>query len=174
MTNNTPFYEEGLRFSCTRCSKCCRFDPGYVFLSEADIASLMAHFDASRQEIEERYCRHVEMDGHVRLSLQEQANNDCVFWNDGGCTVYEARPLQCRSFPFWPSYLFSEYTWQSVRSFCPGVGIGELHSRDDVDGWLRAAEQEPYIRMPRSAARTGFKAGTDPEAGTDPGAGTDR
>ena len=26
-----PFYAEGLRFACTRCSICCRGEPGYAF-----------------------------------------------------------------------------------------------------------------------------------------------
>ncbi|MDR3247725.1 MAG: YkgJ family cysteine cluster protein, partial [Treponema sp.] len=32
-----PFYANGLRFSCTRCSSCCRYESGYVFLSPEDV-----------------------------------------------------------------------------------------------------------------------------------------
>ena len=34
------FYSDGLRFECTRCSRCCRHTPGYVFLSENDVERL--------------------------------------------------------------------------------------------------------------------------------------
>ncbi len=34
------FYGRGLRFECTRCSRCCRHNPGYVFLSPVDLARL--------------------------------------------------------------------------------------------------------------------------------------
>lgn len=125
---------------------CCRHDPGYVFLSEEDLAGLSGRLQMSRREFEETYCRDVEMDGYLRLSLKEQPNNDCVFWIDGGCSVYEDRPLQCRSFPFWPSYLFSAYTWKTLRGYCPGVGIGELHGPEEIDAWLRAPARHRYIR----------------------------
>lgn len=154
VTQHNAFYRDGLKFSCTRCSICCRFDPGYVFLSEEDLAALTRRLDIPRNEFEERFCRYVEMDGKLRLSLAEQSNNDCVFWRNGGCSVYGARPLQCRSFPFWPSYLFSEYSWQSLRSYCPGVDIGEDHPAKEIDAWLRAPEKHTYIRRPKSDGRT--------------------
>lgn len=133
---------------------CCRFDPGYVFLSEEDVMALTRRLDISRDEFEATYCRQVEMDGSHRLSLTEQANNDCIFWKDGGCSVYEDRPLQCRSFPFWPSYLFSEYTWKSVRRICPGVGLGKTHEAQEIEEWLRAPAQHSFIRTPKAGSGT--------------------
>ena len=39
-----------------------------------------------------------------RVTLRERANGDCVFWDrKAGCTVYPARPAQCRTWPFWES-----------------------------------------------------------------------
>ncbi|HUX21603.1 MAG TPA: YkgJ family cysteine cluster protein, partial [Spirochaetia bacterium] len=35
-----PFYQDGLRFECTRCDACCRHEPGYVFLSQTDLRRL--------------------------------------------------------------------------------------------------------------------------------------
>ena len=37
-----PFYKDGLCFECQRCSGCCRFDSGYVFLSHEDLEKLAA------------------------------------------------------------------------------------------------------------------------------------
>ncbi|HQO67077.1 MAG TPA: YkgJ family cysteine cluster protein, partial [Spirochaetales bacterium] len=34
---NQSFWHEGLRFECARCSACCRYEPGYVFLSADDL-----------------------------------------------------------------------------------------------------------------------------------------
>ena len=63
-----------------------------------------------------------------RVSLREKANLDCMFWENGGCSVYEARPLQCRSFPFWSALVSSE-EWDLHAQQCPGIGKGSLHSR---------------------------------------------
>ena len=39
-----------------------------------------------------------------RVTLRERANGECVFWDrQAGCTVYPARPAQCRTWPFWES-----------------------------------------------------------------------
>ena len=99
------FYSDGLRFSCTECSLCCRFDSGYVFLSRIEIDRLAERFSLTAQSFIDQYCRVVDMGFASRVTLREQKNLDCVFWKHGGCSVYEDRPLQCRSFPFWPAHL---------------------------------------------------------------------
>lgn len=48
----------------------------------------------------------------------------CPFLKEGKCSVYEARPTQCRTFPFWPE-LMTEIKYSSLREFCPGIGEGE-------------------------------------------------
>ena len=141
----TPFYSEGLRFSCARCSRCCRHDPGYVFLSEADLELLTRVTALERDVFIAEYCRDVEINGRRRLSLKEKPNYDCIFWEAEGCKVYAGRPYQCRSYPFWHSSLGSRLQWESLRSSCPGVGEGNLHGRDEIEDWLRGREREPLI-----------------------------
>ena len=38
----TPWYAEGLRFTCTRCGKCCGGPPGYVWVDQGDIRAIAA------------------------------------------------------------------------------------------------------------------------------------
>jgi Fe-S-cluster containining protein len=65
------------------------------------------------------------------LSLTEKPNHDCIFWDDG-CTVYEARPTQCRTFPFWPENLETEGAWEAVSRQCPGVGQGKHYELVEI------------------------------------------
>ena len=97
--NDGPFYAFGLRFSCTRCSLCCRFDSGYVWLSRADLARLAAGLDLPENTVVERYCRIVNIGGFKQLSLREQENMDCVFWVDGACSVYGLGRCSVAVFP---------------------------------------------------------------------------
>lgn len=139
------FYAGGLRFSCTRCSACCRFDPGYVFLSQKDLSTLADHFRMDYSEFQRLYCRWIPMGNHrEQLSLRELSNYDCIFWKDG-CTVYEARPLQCRTFPFWDSIVLSSRAWEAASKDCPGIGKGAWHSQDEIDELLDRREREPII-----------------------------
>ncbi|MCL2127385.1 MAG: YkgJ family cysteine cluster protein, partial [Treponema sp.] len=102
-----------MRFSCTRCSTCCRKESGFVYLSEKDLSRLAEKFKMGYTEFIKTWCRWVPFyRRRDRLSLREKSNFDCIFWGDseksaasdegggreGGCTVYSARPLQCRSF----------------------------------------------------------------------------
>ena len=139
------FYEEGLRFECTRCSSCCRFDPGYVFLSYRDLDSMTGAEGMERDEFLKHYCRAVYINGVYRLSLKEKKNFDCIFWEEDGCRLYEARPLQCRSFPFWRDYLKTVETWNHLESSCPGINHGSIHSKEEIEEWLKLREQEPLI-----------------------------
>lgn len=138
------FYKDGLKFSCQRCSCCCRHEPGYVFLSENDLVKMYKRVDMPRKKFIKKYCRVVDLGGIKRLSLIEKENNDCIFW-DKGCTVYEVRPLQCKSFPFWAHNLINEETWNSVANSCPGVGRDELHTKEEIDQWLDKRLKEPFI-----------------------------
>jgi hypothetical protein len=84
-------------------------------------------------------------DGNEYLCLLEKANYDCILW-DGGCIAYEHRPLQCSSYPFWPSLLTDEDWWEANARDCPGVNRGELHDRTEIEAHLTRRRSEPYIR----------------------------
>jgi uncharacterized protein len=139
------FYDEGLRFGCTRCSNCCRHTPGYVFLSAGDLRSLSSALGLPEADVRSRYCREVALGVVTRLSLKEKPNLDCVFWEGEGCSVYEARPLQCRSFPFWASALSSRAEWDETASHCPGIGRGPVHSRAEIERWVRRRVRAGFL-----------------------------
>jgi Fe-S-cluster containining protein len=150
--SDAPFYAAGLQFSCSRCSGCCRHEGGYVFLSEADLARLADGTGTDCESFISEWCRWVPyVGGRERLSLREKPNLDCVFWGaqsgapGGGCLVYGARPLQCRAFPFWDSIACSRSAWERAARDCPGMNRGELHLREEIDGFLRRLEEEPVI-----------------------------
>ena len=141
-----PFYQDGLRFECTRCDACCRHEPGYVFLSQTDLRRLAQAKGLSQDSFIEKYCRTVQIGALRMLSLNEKPNYDCIFW-DNGCTVYESRPLQCRSYPFWGSNVVTEEAWQATAAVCPGANRGKLHSKKEIDRWLNARHQDPPITL---------------------------
>jgi len=127
------FYADGLRFSCKRCSSCCRYDPGFVYLSQKDINKLSSALKIDANGVISEYCRWVtDINGDKVLSLKEKSNNDCILW-DYGCTVYQARPIQCVTFPFWKSVIASEKCWEIAADDCPGMNSGELHTKEEID-----------------------------------------
>lgn len=122
--SDEPWYKEGLQFSCTGCGNCCTGPAGYVWVSESEIAQI-AEF--RKQSVGEIKIFHTRLVG-ANFSLTEFANGDCTFLDPATrrCTVYSARPTQCRTWPFWRSNLRSQDAWEKMRQSCPGAGQGPL------------------------------------------------
>ena len=150
-SEKSPFYTQGLHFSCVGCSACCRHESGYVYLSGEDLEPLLAALELDYQAFVKTYCRWVPTAyGKSLLSLKEKPNMDCILWSSktgsqGGCSVYQARPLQCRAFPFWKSLVRSKKVWKDMAKECPGMDKGQLHSEDSIEKWLTQREKEPII-----------------------------
>ncbi len=128
---DTPWYGEGLRFKCSQCGDCCTGAPGYVWVNKAEITALAALHAAGVDEFEEKYVRKIG----IRKSLREFPNGDCVFFDPESrkCTVYDARPRQCRTWPFWESNLKSPAAWDATCEVCPGSGKGRLYSLEEIE-----------------------------------------
>ena len=124
-----PWYKDGLNFTCTQCGKCCTGEPGFVWVDGAEIAAIA---EVLGEPVEEVTAIHTKKFGQGR-SLREKANGDCVFFERGiGCTIYEVRPRQCRTWPFWESNLKSKATWERTEATCPGSGEGELIPVEEI------------------------------------------
>jgi Fe-S-cluster containining protein len=70
--------------------------------------------------------------------LKELDSESCQFLRDKKCSIYEARPTQCRTWPFWPEVLNAKCWDKEVASFCPGVGKGRLWTPEEIEQQRRA------------------------------------
>jgi Fe-S-cluster containining protein len=125
------WYNKGLNFQCTGCGQCCTGAPGYVWLTEEDIERLSTHLQMPRKEFLRRYTRFVR----GRYSLTEKKPHyDCVFLENNKCSVYEARPVQCKKFPWWPQNLTSRNAWLEAAKHCEGIDSAEsvLFSEEEI------------------------------------------
>jgi len=118
--NNFPYHFNSN--ACKTCGgKCCRGFGGYVWVSMEELKEMAGTRNMDVALFASQYVRQV----HGKLSLQEYVINGehfCCFFDliDCQCTIYQSRPRQCRTFPFWnkfkkePQKLFRE---------CPGVSF---------------------------------------------------
>ncbi len=131
------FYDLGLRFSCNRCSDCCRLSPGVVYLSLEDLQNLCEVFGICESKFIPLYCRWLTYyDGAEVLALKERKNYDCILWKDGeGCSAYSKRPVQCSTYPFWSWILESREDWDSCAADCPGINAknGRLWTKEEIE-----------------------------------------
>jgi Fe-S-cluster containining protein len=153
-----PWFAQGLRFTCSKCGNCCTGGPGYVWVSRKEIGRMAELLKISRSEVVRQYCRKIGR----RLSLKEikhprTGGYDCIFMKEIPsanptpqeiahprriCTVYESRPLQCRTWPFWEGNLSSPKAWERATRTCLGMNHGEMFDRERIEK-LRDAKDWP-------------------------------
>jgi Fe-S-cluster containining protein len=110
-----------------------------VWVNNEEIQTLAAKLKLDVATFEAKFVRQVGS----RKSLTEFPNGDCVFF-DGAtrkCTVYDSRPRQCRTWPFWESNIRTPETWAHTCEVCPGSGTGNLIPLEKV------LEQAAVIRI---------------------------
>lgn len=123
------WYADGLQFTCTMCGKCCTGEPGFVWVTDAELAAIAAFRKEPVEEVRALYTRKAR----GRRTLREKADGDCVFYDrKTGCTVYPVRPPQCRTWPFWASNVESPEAWERTVGLCPGSGEGELIPAEEI------------------------------------------
>lgn len=102
-------------------------------MNEREIRELADFLNLSSDEFQEKFGRILE----GGIQLKDRGESDCIFLEKNHCMVYEARPLQCRTFPFWPENLKSAYRWNLVKQECPGIDQGVLFTFEQIQELLR-------------------------------------
>jgi Fe-S-cluster containining protein len=131
-SKNEVFYEQGLRFECQGSGKCCTShgEFGFVFLTVEDRERFAAFLGVEVSEFEKKYCDRTNGIYHLK---EEAGQPDCMFLKDKKCSVYDARPNQCRTWPFWPEVMNAKAWKSEVESFCPGIGKGRIWTKSEIE-----------------------------------------
>ncbi|HRK29772.1 MAG TPA: YkgJ family cysteine cluster protein [Tepidisphaeraceae bacterium] len=140
------WYADGLNFQCTQCGNCCTGGPGYVWISDVEITRLATHLKMTEQELAKKYLRKISGKFSLKERKSLKGEYDCVFLEEmngrRACTVYEVRPLQCRTWPFWDGNLISQNSWNRAGKTCPGLNKGRKFTQKQIEA-LRDAEDWP-------------------------------
>src|SRR5258706_2955612 len=159
----SPWYADGLAFTCTCCGNCCTGVPGFVWMSDEEITRLAEHLGLSRDETLKKYCRKIGQRVSLKEKLSPQGNYDCIFLEETPAKsgkiplrsrvsgIYAVRPLQCRTWPFWAGNLASKENWDEAAKRCPGMNEGRHYTQERIEA-LRDAPDWPD-RPPTSVGR---------------------
>jgi Fe-S-cluster containining protein len=139
-----PIYAEGLRFKCTECGKCCTGGPGAVWMTRTEIIRMAEYLELEMFEFARRYLRKIG----GRFSLKESGPEyDCVFLEGKRCTVYPVRPVQCRTFPWWPNNISSPKGWAAAAAECEGISPdAPVVPREEIEKQLQIYREESNER----------------------------
>lgn len=119
------WWAEGVSFGCTACGRCCvrRVPAASSPLSRGEVAHLAEALGVRPSNFRTQYTEKVL--GHAgrrRLRTDPKTGHCVLLRPDGKCSVHQARPAACRTYPFWPENLSSPYEWAREAAVCEGIG----------------------------------------------------
>lgn len=130
------WWTDGVRFECQGSGKCCvsRGEFGFVYMTLDDRRRAASALGLTTSAFTRAHC--AKTDGFFHL--KDGSGPACAFLNGTQCGIYDGRPTQCRTWPFWPE-MMSAKSWKSeVAAYCPGVGKGRLWSAEEIERELAA------------------------------------
>lgn len=106
--------------ACQSCSgRCCIGESGYIWVDEKEREAIAKSLGISQEVFINAYLEKIR----YRFTIKEipyDGGHGCIFFDreKRSCSIYEVRPLQCRTFPFWDYF---KENINEVEKECPGI-----------------------------------------------------
>jgi len=116
-----------VHFECERCALCCKDTEKKIrkiLLLEEEARRIS---DRALKSIEDFAERVEGSDPYVYAMRKNEG--ECHFLRDCSCSIYEARPIVCKFYPFKLENLGNDRFVFSYADECPGIGRGPLLQR---------------------------------------------
>ncbi len=128
---NKEWWSQGIRFQCQGSGKCCTShgEYGFVFMNIEDRRRMAKTLKMSTSAFTRKHCEISNGFYHLKENPKEP---DCRFLEGKRCGVYEGRPAQCRTWPFWPDVMNAKTWKKEVVTFCPGINKGPLITANKI------------------------------------------
>jgi Fe-S-cluster containining protein len=122
---STLIQKDGFSFSfnpqaCNNCQgRCCTGESGYIYVTKQEIKNIAELLELQEIDFVKKYL----FKKMYKYSIKERKVGDsyeCIFYDAqlNGCKIYEARPSQCKTFPFWDYY---KNKIDELKLECPGI-----------------------------------------------------
>ena len=101
--------KDGFDFSfdelkCGECEGvCCIGERGFIWLNSSEMKEIAKFLQINLDEFKDKYLKKVNYKYSIKEKRISEKNYECLFFDRkiGGCTIYNVRPKQCRTYPFW-------------------------------------------------------------------------
>lgn len=154
--SSTKWYAAGLHFECTECGQCCSGPgEGYIWVTKPEIEFIAKHLKMAPEELHQQYLRR---EGFRTTIIEHETTKDCIFLRKVGgrkvCVIYEVRPNQCRTWPFWACNLTNPRAWNEAGRTCPGINRGRHYTAKKIE---RIKRSRRWWENPNNAADSSKK-----------------
>ena len=118
--------KDGFEFSfdpngCNSCKgNCCIGESGYIWINAQEMQALAIHLGLPIEELKRIYLNKIDYKFSIKEVKLSSNNFACCFFDldKKQCSVYDVRPTQCRTFPFWDYFKDNK---EEVYKECPAV-----------------------------------------------------
>ena len=106
--------------ACNSCQgRCCTGESGYIYVTRDEVHAIAELLELRVEDFIQRYL----FKKGYKYSIKERRvgeSYECVFYDSeaNGCLIYQARPKQCQTFPFWEYY---KTRVDELKKECPGI-----------------------------------------------------
>jgi len=105
---------------CKTCGgKCCIGESGYIWVTQEEQVIISQYSNIEIDELRQNYFRKYH-NGYSVKDIKVNGKYCCVFFDldSNKCSIYPARPRQCRDFPFWEHF---KDKIPLLLEECPGI-----------------------------------------------------
>ncbi len=137
-------------------------------MTKEEIRRVAEFLKITPEEVVEKYTRKFGGQFSFKENVLGSQRHDCIFLahdkvsetrpdgtsvvvTRGRCSIYSVRPLQCRTWPFWPENLEDKQSWNKAARKCHGMNAGRRSFTLKQIEALRDAKDWP--KNPPSANR---------------------
>jgi Fe-S-cluster containining protein len=119
---------KAIGFECLRCGDCCVGEDNSVVVFPFEIRKILAATGVGWLDTVEPP-RIGEWDSHGNFHTLEwrikKDGDSCIFHSDAGCKIYQARPMLCKTYPF--------YLDEGILRFSECRGLGRKIGSDEAE-----------------------------------------
>ena len=106
--------------ACNSCeAQCCSGESGNIFFTKSEMVEIANHLNISTEIFLSDFCRKVGYKYSIK-EIRFQGKYNCIFLTENRCDIYNVRPKQCRTFPFWNEFQNKE-NLEYLKKECIGI-----------------------------------------------------
>ena len=113
--------------ACANCGgACCIGESGYIWVNYPEIESIANYLNLTIENFAKEYLIRAKNRYSLKEFKVKELGYSCIFFDieKRVCKIYEVRPKQCRTFPFWS--VFKDNIQELIKE-CPGVILNEKY-----------------------------------------------
>ena len=127
---------------CRNCALCCKM-AGYVEVSSYDVRRLARHLGLTVPQFKEKHVIHTTRAGKMRI--KDELTTCQFLGKDRSCTVYEARPTNCRGYICWDQDDKTVYEFARFQQMVPAA----LRQKEDEEAQAEKENERLRARLRR-------------------------